>query len=275
MLTQKDIAPLVALALEEDIGGGDITAALVGEAESATATVITREAGILCGTQFVDAVFHAVDPTLSVRWSRRDGDAIAENEVLFSVSGRARSILTGERAALNFLQMLSGTATSTASLARLIEGTSSTLLDTRKTIPGFRVAQKYAVTCGGGANHRVGLYDAYLIKENHIAACGGIAQAVETARSMAPGKPVEVEVESLEELAQALSAGADRVMLDNFALDDMRQAVAMNAGQSQLEASGNVTEATLADIAATGVDFISVGALTKVIKPLDLSMRLS
>ena len=275
MLTQKDIAPLVALALEEDIGGGDITAALVGEAESATATVITREAGVLCGTQFVDAVFHAVDPTLSVRWSRRDGDAIAENEVLFSVSGRARSILTGERAALNFLQMLSGTATSTASLARLIEGTSSTLLDTRKTIPGFRVAQKYAVTCGGGANHRVGLYDAFLIKENHIAACGGIAQAVETARSMAPGKPVEVEVESLKELAQALSAGADRVMLDNFALDDMRQAVAMNAGQSQLEASGNVTEATLADIAATGVDFISVGALTKAIKPLDLSMRLS
>ena len=275
MLTQKDIAPLVALALEEDIGGGDITATLVGEAESATATVITRDAGVLCGTQFVDAVFHAVDPTLSVRWSRRDGDAIAENEVLFSVSGRARSILTGERAALNFLQMLSGTATSTASLARLIEGTSSTLLDTRKTIPGFRVAQKYAVTCGGGANHRVGLYDAFLIKENHIAACGGIAQAVETARSMAPGKPVEVEVESLEELAQALSAGADRVMLDNFALDDMRQAVAMNAGQSQLEASGNVTEATLADIAATGVDFISVGALTKVIKPLDLSMRLS
>ncbi len=275
MLTQKDIAPLVALALEEDIGDGDITAALVGEAESATATVITREAGVLCGTQFVDAVFHAVDPTLSVRWSRHDGDAIAENEVLFSVSGRARSILTGERAALNFLQMLSGTATSTASLARLIEGTSSTLLDTRKTIPGFRVAQKYAVTCGGGANHRVGLYDAYLIKENHIAACGGIAQAVETARSMAPGKPVEVEVESLEELAQALSAGADRVMLDNFALDDMRQAVAMNAGQSQLEASGNVTEATLADIAATGVDFISVGALTKAIKPLDLSMRVS
>lgn len=275
MLTQKDIAPLVALALEEDIGGGDITAALVGEAESATATVITRDAGVLCGTQFVDAVFHAVDPTLSVRWSRHDGDAIAENEVLFSVSGRARSILTGERAALNFLQMLSGTATSTASLARLIEGTSSTLLDTRKTIPGFRVAQKYAVTCGGGANHRVGLYDAYLIKENHIAACGGIAQAVETARSMAPGKSVEVEVESLEELAQALSAGADRVMLDNFALDDMRQAVAMNAGQSQLEASGNVTEATLADIAATGVDFISVGALTKAIKPLDLSMRLS
>ena len=275
MLTQKDIAPLVALALEEDIGGGDITAALVGEAESATATVITRDAGVLCGTQFVDAVFHAVDPTLSVRWSRHDGDAIAENEVLFSVSGRARSILTGERAALNFLQMLSGTATSTASLARLIEGTSSTLLDTRKTIPGFRVAQKYAVTCGGGANHRVGLYDAFLIKENHIAACGGIAQAVATARSMAPGKPVEVEVESLEELAQALSAGADRVMLDNFALDDMRQAVAMNAGQSQLEASGNVTEATLADIAATGVDFISVGALTKAIKPLDLSMRLS
>mgnify|MGYP001287211927 FL=1 len=275
MLTQKDIAPLVTLALEEDIGGGDITAALVGEAESATATVITRDAGVLCGTQFVDAVFHAVDPTLSVRWSRHDGDAIVENEVLFSVSGRARSILTGERAALNFLQMLSGTATSTASLARLIEGTSSTLLDTRKTIPGFRVAQKYAVTCGGGANHRVGLYDAFLVKENHIAACGGIAQAVETARSMAPGKPVEVEVESLEELAQALSAGADRVMLDNFALDDMRQAVAMNAGQSQLEASGNVTEATLADIAATGVDFISVGALTKAIKPLDLSMRLS
>lgn len=275
MLTQSDIAPLVALALEEDIGSGDITAGLVSADEKAIATVITREPGVLCGTQFVDAVFDAVDSSLEVAWLKVDGDKLKANDTLFTVSGAARSILTAERAALNFLQMLSGTASYSAKLAALVKGTSARLLDTRKTIPGFRLAQKYAVTCGGCHNHRIGLYDAFLIKENHIAACGGIREAIETARANAPGKPVEIEVESLDELSVALKARADRVMLDNFSLDDMRQAVALNNAQAELEASGNVTESTLRDIAETGVDFISIGALTKVIIPLDLSMRLS
>lgn len=275
MLTQSDIAPLVALALEEDIGSGDITAGLVSADEKAIATVITREPGVLCGTQFVDAVFDAVDSSLEVAWLKVDGDKLKANDTLFTVSGAARSILTAERAALNFLQMLSGTASYSAKLAALVTGTSARLLDTRKTIPGFRLAQKYAVTCGGCHNHRIGLYDAFLIKENHIAACGGIREAIETARANAPGKPVEIEVESLDELSEALNASADRVMLDNFSLDDMRQAVALNNAQAELEASGNVTESTLRDIAETGVDFISIGALTKVIMPLDLSMRLS
>ncbi len=265
----------MALALAEDIGSGDITASLVGEEEQALATVITRESGVLCGTQFVDAVFAAVDASLEVIWQKSDGDTLLPCDTLFTVSGTARSILTAERAALNFLQMLSGTASYSAKLASLIEGTSARLLDTRKTIPGFRMAQKYAVTCGGCHNHRLGLYDAFLIKENHIAACGGIREAIETARVNAPGKPVEVEVESLDELSQALGAGADRIMLDNFSLDNMGQAVTLNKGRAELEASGNVTEATLRGIADTGVDFISIGALTKVIMPLDLSMRLS
>jgi nicotinate-nucleotide pyrophosphorylase (carboxylating) len=275
VLTQSDIAPLVALALEEDIGSGDITAGLVSADEKAIATVITREPGVLCGTQFVDAVLDAVDSSLEVAWLKVDGDKLKANDTLFTVSGAARSILTAERAALNFLQMLSGTASYSAKLAALVKGTSARLLDTRKTIPGFRLAQKYAVTCGGCHNHRIGLYDAFLIKENHIAACGGIREAIETARANAPGKPVEIEVESLDELSEALNARADRVMLDNFSLDDMRQAVALNNAQAELEASGNVTESTLRDIAETGVDFISIGALTKVIMPLDLSMRLS
>ena len=275
MLTQSDIAPLVALALEEDIGSGDITAGLVSADEKAIASVITRESGVLCGTQFVDAVFDAVDSSLEVAWLKVDGDKLKANDRLFTVSGAARSILTAERAALNFLQMLSGTASYSAKLAALVKGTSARLLDTLKTMPGFRLAQKYAVTCGGCHNHRIGLYDAFLIKENHIAACGGIREAIETARANAPGKPVEIEVESLDELSEALNARADRVMLDNFSLDDMRQAVALNNAQAELEASGNVTESTLRDIAETGVDFISIGALTKVIMPLDLSMRLS
>ena len=275
MLTQSDIAPLVALALKEDIGSGDITADLVGAHEQAFATVITREPGVLCGTQFVDAVFAAVDASLEVIWQKSDGDDLLASDTLFTVSGAARSILTAERAALNFLQMLSGTASYSAKLAALVEGTSTRLLDTRKTIPGFRNAQKYAVACGGCLNHRFGLYDAFLIKENHIAACGGIQEAVEVARTSAPGKTVEVEVESLDEMSQALDAGADRIMLDNFSLGDLRQAVTLNNGRAELEASGNVTEATLRGIADTGVDFISIGALTKVVMPLDLSMRLS
>ena len=274
MLTQTDINPIVKLALDEDIGSGDITAALVSSGDAAHATVITREAGVLCGTQFVDAVFHAVDPGVSVKWNKADGDRLAPNDVLFTLAGNARSILTGERAALNFLQMLSGTASYSASLASIVQGTKAKLLDTRKTIPGFRNAQKYAVTCGGCFNHRIGLFDAFLIKENHIAACGGIRQAIEQARQSAPGKPVEIEVENLQELEQALTAKADRVMLDNFTLDDMRRAVAMTKGEAELEASGNVTETTLRGIAETGVDFISIGALTKVVMPLDLSLRL-
>lgn len=275
MLTQTDINPIVKLALDEDIGSGDITAALVSSGDAAHATVITREAGVLCGTQFVDAVFNAVDPGVSVKWNKADGDRLTPNDVLFTLAGNARSILTGERAALNFLQMLSGTASYSASLASIVQGTKAKLLDTRKTIPGFRNAQKYAVTCGGCFNHRIGLFDAFLIKENHIAACGGIRQAIEQARQSAPGKPIEIEVENLQELEQALTAKADRVMLDNFTLDDMRRAVAMTKGGAELEASGNVTETTLRGIAETGVDFISIGALTKVVMPLDLSLRLS
>ena len=275
MLTQTDINPIVKLALDEDIGSGDITAALVPSRDTAHASVITREAGVLCGTQFVDAVFYAVDPGVSVEWKKTDGDRLAPNDVLFTLAGNARSILTGERAALNFLQMLSGTASYSASLVSIIEGTNAKLLDTRKTIPGFRNAQKYAVTCGGCFNHRIGLFDAFLIKENHIAACGGIRQAIEQARQSVPAKPIEIEVENLQELEQALTAKADRVMLDNFTLDDMRRAVAMTRGEAELEASGNVTEATLRGIAETGVDFISIGALTKVVLPLDLSLRLS
>jgi nicotinate-nucleotide pyrophosphorylase (carboxylating) len=275
VLTQTDINPIVKLALDEDIGSGDITAALVPSRDTAHASVITREAGVLCGTQFVDAVFYAVDAGVSVEWKKTDGDRLAPNDVLFTLAGNARSILTGERAALNFLQMLSGTASYSASLVSIVEGTNAKLLDTRKTIPGFRNAQKYAVTCGGCFNHRIGLFDAFLIKENHIAACGGIRQAIEQARQSAPGKPIEIEVENLQELEQALTAKADRVMLDNFTLDDMRRAVAMTQGEAELEASGNVTEATLRGIAETGVDFISIGALTKVVMPLDLSLRLS
>lgn len=274
MLTQDDINPIVKLALEEDIGSGDITAGLVDSNELAFATVITREAGVLCGTQFVDAVFSEVDPHVRVNWEKVDGDRLATNDILFTLEGNARSILTGERAALNFLQMLSGTSSYSAHLASIVEGTQTKLLDTRKTIPGFRNAQKYAVICGGCFNHRIGLFDAFLIKENHIAACGGIRQAVEQARVNAPDKPVEIEVESLGELEQALTAGADRIMLDNFALEDMRTAVAITQGKAELEASGNVTEATLRGIAETGVDFISIGALTKVVVPLDLSLRL-
>ena len=275
MLTQTDINPIVKLALDEDIGSGDITAALVPSRDTAHASVITREAGVLCGTQFVDAVFYAVDAGVSVEWKKTDGDRLAPNDVLFTLAGNARSILTGERAALNFLQMLSGTASYSASLVSIVEGTNAKLLDTRKTIPGFRNAQKYAVTCGGCFNHRIGLFDAFLIKENHIAACGGIRQAIEQARQSAPAKPIEIEVENLQELEHALTAKADRVMLDNFTLDDMRRAVAMTRGEAELEASGNVTEATLRGIAETGVDFISIGALTKVVMPLDLSLRLS
>lgn len=264
----------VLAALEEDIGSGDITAQLIPAATTASGRVITREAGVLCGTAWVDTVFAEIDPAIKLVWQRRDGDALAADDTLFTFSGPARGLLTGERAALNFLQLLSGTATICQRYASMVEGTGVKLLDTRKTIPGLRVAQKYAVSCGGCHNHRIGLFDAYLIKENHINACGSIQQAVTTARSQAPGKPVEVEVENLHELEQALEACADRVMLDNFSLEDLRIAVSVADGRAELEASGNVTDQTLKPIADTGVEYISIGALTKDCKALDLSMRL-
>ncbi len=273
MLSQAHINQLVALALEEDVGSGDLTAGLVAADTQATARVITREDGVLCGTALVNEVFRALDPDLSIVWHCRDGDRIHGNDLLFTVSGQARAILTGERAALNFLQLLSGTATRCRAYADIVADTGVKLLDTRKTIPGLRLAQKYAVTCGGCHNHRIGLFDAFLIKENHIEACGGIAAAVAEANRQAPGKPVEVEVESLGELHEALDAGADRVMLDNFDNGLLAEAVAINQGRAELEASGNVSEATLRGIAETGVDYISIGALTKGVEPLDLSMR--
>ena len=274
-LTEQDIADNVRAALAEDIGSGDITAALIAADTRAHARVITREDGVLCGRAWVDEVFRQVDVDSQLDWHAEDGQQIEAGATLFEVRGLARSLLTAERSALNFLQLLSGTATRCHHYASLVAGTGVKLLDTRKTIPGLRKAQKYAVRCGGCHNHRIGLYDAFLIKENHISACGGIAAAVREARRLAPGKPVEVEVECLDELQQATEAAADRVMLDNFSLADMRQAVALVARRLELEASGNITEANLRAVAETGVDYISIGALTKDCKALDLSMRLS
>jgi len=274
MPSSEYITELVALALEEDVGTGDITAGLISPDCEKRARVITREAGILCGTQFVDGVFRALDPQLEITWHRQDGDPLAADDLLFTVAGNARAILTGERAALNFLQLLSGTASLAGRYASEVAGTGARLLDTRKTVPGLRQAQKYAVACGGCHNHRIGLFDAFLIKENHIEACGGIAPAIARARELAPGKPVEVEVENLPEMQQAIDAGADRIMLDNFDVEALREAVAVNAGRSELEASGNIGLHNLRRVAETGVDFISIGALTKTVAPLDLSMRL-
>jgi nicotinate-nucleotide pyrophosphorylase (carboxylating) len=273
MQDKTTVQQLVASALAEDIGDGDITASLIAEETTAVARVITREAGVLCGTEWVMEVFQQVDPSLQVTFFKNDGERLAEGDGLFEVRGCARSILTAERTALNFLQTLSGTATRSRYYADLVEGTGVRLLDTRKTLPGLRLAQKYAVTCGGCFNHRIGLYDAFLIKENHIYASGGIAAAVAKAREIAPGKPIEVEVENIAECQEALNAGADRIMLDNFDIDMLKQAVAVVAGRAELEASGNVTKNTLRAIAETGVDFISIGALTKAVEPLDLSMR--
>ncbi|MGN5056143.1 carboxylating nicotinate-nucleotide diphosphorylase [Aeromonas veronii] len=281
---QQDVSRAVRAALLEDLGdalttldqpdtSADITAQLIPADRMATARVITREAGVFCGQPWVDEVFVQLGSEVKVEWKVQDGEVLSPNQELFRLHGPARLLLTGERNALNFVQTLSGVATLTARYVAELEGTDCRLLDTRKTIPGLRTAQKYAVTCGGGKNHRIGLYDAYLIKENHILACGGIAEAINEARHLNPGKPVEVEVESLAELEQALVAKADIVMLDNFDVAMMREAVAINQGRAKLEVSGNVTLDTLAEFAATGVDFISVGALTKHVRALDLSMR--
>lgn len=269
-----EIAANVRHALAEDIGSGDLTAQLIPVERLAHATVITRESAVISGTAWVDAVFRQLDGRVAVHWQVADGERVGPNQALFHLEGPARALLSGERAALNFLQTLSGVATVCRYYADLVDGTGVKLLDTRKTIPGLRLAQKYAVTCGGCHNHRIGLFDAFLIKENHIAACGGIAAAVAAARRIGPGKPVEVEVENLDELRQALDAGADIVMLDELSLDDMYEAVRLTAGRARLEASGGVNEKTLRQIAETGVDYISIGALTKHVRAIDLSMRL-
>jgi nicotinate-nucleotide pyrophosphorylase (carboxylating) len=271
----SEIEANVRRALAEDIGSGDITAQLIPAERLAQASIITREAAVIAGTAWVDAVFRQLDPRVAVHWQVRDGERVSANQTLFHLEGPARALLSGERSALNFLQTLSAVATRCQHYADLVQGTAVKLLDTRKTLPGLRLAQKYAVTCGGCHNHRIGLFDAFLIKENHIAACGGIAQAIQTAHSIAPGKPVEVEVESLDELRQALDAGADIVMLDELSLDEMREAVTITAGRAKLEASGGINDSTLRAVAETGVDYISIGTLTKDIKAVDLSMRLS
>lgn len=270
-----EIEANVRRALLEDVGSGDITAQLIPAERLAKATIISRDAAVIAGTAWVDAVFRQLDPRVAVHWQVADGDRVSPNQALFHLEGPARSLLTGERSALNFLQLLSGVATRARYLADMVSHTQVKLLDTRKTLPGLRLAQKYAVTCGGCHNHRIGLYDAFLIKENHIAACGGIAEAVDAAHRIAPGKPVEVEVESLEELKLALDAGADIIMLDELSLDDMREAVRLTAGRAKLEASGGINDDTLKVIAETGVDYISIGAMTKDVKAVDLSMRLS
>lgn len=283
-MLQHDIRRAVRAALLEDLGdaltaldqpdaSADITAQLIPADRISTARVITREAGVFCGQPWVDEVFAQLDGEVKVEWKVQDGERLAPNQELFRLHGPARVLLTGERNALNFVQTLSGVATLTARYVAELEGTDCRLLDTRKTLPGLRSAQKYAVTCGGGKNHRIGLFDAYLIKENHILACGGIAEAISEARRLNPDKPVEVEVESLAELEQALAARADIVMLDNFDIPMMQEAVRLNQGRAKLEVSGNVTLDTLAGYAATGIDFISVGALTKHVRALDLSMR--
>ena len=271
---KDDIARQVRDALAEDVGSGDLTAALIPPERKTHARVISREAGVVCGRAWVDEVFHQLDQGVKVTWHVKDGEHVHPERLLFEISGAARSLLTGERTALNFLQLLSGTATRCRHYADMVADTGVRLLDTRKTLPGLRTAQKYAVSCGGCHNHRIGLFDAYLIKENHIEACGGIAAAVATARTNSPGKAVEVEVESLPELEEALEAGADRIMLDNFSLQDLREAVSRTGGRAELEASGGITDDSLLAVARTGVDFISIGTLTKDVTALDLSMRL-
>lgn len=260
-------------ALNEDVGNGDVTAKLIPEDDFSLATVITREPAILCGVDWFEEVFAQLDPQIFIEWDADDGDQLEANQQICTLSGSTRALLTGERSALNFLQTLSGTATRAAEYAKAVKGLNVKILDTRKTIPGLRLAQKYAVSCGGCFNHRVGLYDAILIKENHILAAGGINEAVQAARFNSPELMVEVEVENINELQQALDANVERIMLDNFDLDLMREAVQLTNNKTELEASGNVTLQTIRAIAETGVNFISSGDLTKDIKSIDLSMR--
>ncbi|MFZ1642259.1 MAG: carboxylating nicotinate-nucleotide diphosphorylase [Candidatus Contendobacter sp.] len=272
-MTLPDPNPTVALALAEDVGGGDLTAALIPESAQAEATVVSREDAVLCGTAWFDAVFRQLDPRIHIEWRATDGDRVEPDQWLCTLRGPARAMLTGERTALNFLQALSGTATLARRYADAVAGTGATILDTRKTLPGLRLAQKYAVRCGGCQNHRIGLFDAVLIKENHIMAAGSITNAIATARRLHPGVTVEVEVENLAELEEALAARPDIVMLDNFDLATMAEAVSITNRQVKLEASGNVNFDTVRNIAETGVDYISIGGLTKDVRAVDLSMR--
>jgi len=271
-----DLPRQVAQALEEDVGSGDLTAALIPAATDGWAAVISRESAIICGAPYVDATFAQLDPRTRIHWKIAEGAGVEANQTLFEIQGPARSLLTGERTALNFLQLLSGTATAAHAFAERLKGTACRLLDTRKTIPGLRSAQKYAVRVGGGYNHRMGLFDGILIKENHIMAAGSIARAVAAARSSGTKVPVEVEVESLDELEQAIAAGADIALLDDFSLEDLAEAVTINRGAPRslkLEASGGVTLETIRQIADTGVDYVSVGSITKHVRAVDLSMR--
>jgi nicotinate-nucleotide pyrophosphorylase (carboxylating) len=272
----SNLSRQVAEALAEDLGAGDLTALLIPEQRAGRATVITRESAVICGIPYVEASFHQIDAGVRLEWQVAECDSVVANQRLFTVEGAARALLTGERTALNFLQLLSGTATAAHSCAALLEGTNCRLLDTRKTIPGLRTAQKYAVRVGGGHNHRMGLFDGILIKENHIMAAGSIALAVALAKQSGSAVPVEVEVENLAELTQAIDAGADIALLDEFSMAALRDAVALNASAQRplkLEASGGITATTIREIAETGVDFISVGSITKHVRAIDLSMR--
>lgn len=270
-----DIPDTVRRAIQEDVGSGDITAQLIPPDTMASAEIICRDQAVLCGVAWVNQVFSLLDPLVSLQWQCDDGDHLAAGQTVLRLSGNARSLLTGERCALNFLQTLSATATASYRFAALVAHTEVKILDTRKTLPGLRSAQKYAVLQGGCFNHRLGLFDAFLIKENHIKACGGIARAVGKARQLHPDKPVEVEVESMEQLEQALACAADIILLDNFGIDQLKQAVALTDKHAKLEASGGINEDTLIQVAETGVDFISIGALTKDVKAVDLSMLIN
>lgn len=272
-----NLAQQVTIALVEDIGSGDVTAELVPADQRVTGKVISREPAILCGRPWVTEVFRQLDPSVQLTWTADDGDRVAANQTLFEIAGLARPVLTGERAALNFLQLLSGTATATRRYVEAIAGTASAILDTRKTLPGLRTAQKYAVLCGGAQNLRIGLFDQVLIKENHIAAAGSLTEAIRAARRAAGSKKVEVEVETLQEFSEALQAAPDIIMLDEFSLSDMRTAVELNSASDhsvKIEASGRVTLETVRAIAETGVDYISIGSITKHVRAVDLSMRL-
>jgi nicotinate-nucleotide pyrophosphorylase (carboxylating) len=277
-LTPPDTASIAAdveRAFAEDLGRGDATASLLPAEAIASARLTCRESAVIAGIPWFDACMHKLDPDVHIEWHVQDGERVAPGSILCDIRGLARAVVSAERSALNFLQMLSGTATTTADYVAAVAGTNVRVLDTRKTVPGLRLAQKYAVRCGGGHNHRIGLYDAILVKENHIIAAGSIAAAVLAARQLHPALLLEVEVENLNELQQALDAGVDRIMLDNFTLPVMREAVAQAAGRVALEISGNVDLYTIGDYARTGVDFISVGALTKNVRAIDLSLRLT
>jgi len=270
----EEVRENVVGALAEDLGEGDPTAALVGESVRATASVIAREAAVICGRAWFEQTFQAFDPEVEFEWQVEDGEAVESGRRICSLTGTARALLSGERTALNFLQTLSGTATLTRHYRDRVGDLPVVLLDTRKTVPGLRAAQKYAVRCGGCSNHRMGLYDAILIKENHLEICGSVARAVASARELFPSMPVEIEVERLEQVAEAVEAGADIVLLDNFDIRGLREAVALNRGRAKLEASGGITLDTVRPIAETGIDRISIGALTKDVRAIDLSMRL-